>query len=90
MSDSPGNRSGGSFADPPRPPACPGTFTHGLRHSAATSALDAGRDLRDVRRLTRHRSLEMVLRYDERDVAGEIARVWPGDVTRDADYKALR
>ena len=49
---------------------------HGLRHSAATSALDAGRDLRDVRRFTRHRSLEMVLRYDDmrRDVAGEIAR----------------
>jgi len=49
---------------------------HGLRHSAAKSALDAGRDLRDVRRFTRHRSLEMVLRYDDmrRDVAGEIAR----------------
>ena len=49
---------------------------HGLRHSAATSALDAGRDLRDVRRFTRHRSLEVVLRYDDmrRDVAGEIAR----------------
>ena len=48
---------------------------HGLRDSAATSALDAGRDLRDVRRFTRHRSLEMVLRYDDmrRDVAGEIA-----------------
>jgi integrase/recombinase XerC len=49
---------------------------HGLRHSAATSALDAGRDVRDVRKFTRHRSLEMVLRYDDRrrDVAGEIAR----------------
>jgi integrase/recombinase XerC len=49
---------------------------HGLRHSAATAALDAGRDVRDVRRFTRHRSLEMVLRYDDmrRDVAGEIAR----------------
>jgi integrase/recombinase XerC len=49
---------------------------HGLRHAAATSALDAGRDVRDVRRFTRHRSLEMVLRYDDarRDVAGEIAR----------------
>ena len=54
----------------------PGRSPHGLRHSAATSALDAGRDLRDVRRFTRHRSLEMVLRYDDmrRDVAGEIAR----------------
>ncbi|HZW32981.1 MAG TPA: tyrosine-type recombinase/integrase [Isosphaeraceae bacterium] len=49
---------------------------HGLRHSAATAALDAGRDVREVRRFTRHRSLEMVLRYDDqrRDVAGEIAR----------------
>jgi len=49
---------------------------HGLRHSAATSALDAGRDLREVRRFTRHCSLEMVLRYDDmrRDVAGDIAR----------------
>ncbi|HZW32116.1 MAG TPA: tyrosine-type recombinase/integrase [Isosphaeraceae bacterium] len=49
---------------------------HGLRHAAATSALDAGRDVRSVRKFTRHRSLEMVLRYDDqrRDVAGEIAR----------------
>jgi integrase/recombinase XerC len=49
---------------------------HGLRHSAATAALDAGRDVREVRRFTRHRSLEMVLKYDDqrRDVAGEIAR----------------
>jgi integrase/recombinase XerC len=49
---------------------------HGLRHSAATTALDAGRDVREVRRFTRHRSLEMVLRYDDlrRDIAGEIAR----------------
>ena len=49
---------------------------HGLRHSAATSALDAGRDVREVRKFTRHRSLEMVLKYDDmrRDVAGEIAR----------------
>jgi integrase/recombinase XerC len=48
---------------------------HGLRHSSATAALDSGRDVRDVRRFTRHRSLEMVLRYDDmrRDVAGEIA-----------------
>jgi integrase/recombinase XerC len=49
---------------------------HCLRHSAATSALDASRDILDVQRFTRHRSLEMVLRYDDirRDVAGEIAR----------------
>ena len=49
---------------------------HGWRHSAATSALDVGRDLRDVRHFTRHRSPETVLRYDDvrRNVAGEIAR----------------
>jgi integrase/recombinase XerC len=49
---------------------------HGLRHSAATSALDAGRDVREVRKFTRHRSLEMVLKYDDarHDVAGEIAK----------------
>jgi integrase len=49
---------------------------YGLRHSAATSALDDGRDVREVRKFTRHRSLEMVLKYDDqrRDVAGEIAR----------------
>jgi integrase/recombinase XerC len=49
---------------------------HGLRHSAATAALDSGRDVREVRKFTRHRSLEMVLRYDDqrRDVAGEIAQ----------------
>jgi integrase/recombinase XerC len=30
---------------------------HGLRHAAATAALDAGRDMRDVRKFIRHRSL---------------------------------
>jgi integrase len=49
---------------------------HGLRHRSSTPALDSGRDLRDVRRFTSHRSLEMVLRYDvmRRNIAGEIAR----------------
>jgi site-specific recombinase XerC len=48
---------------------------HGLRHSAATTAPDYGRDVRDVQRFTRHKSLDMVLRYDDqlRDTAGEIA-----------------
>src|SRR5207249_3315435 len=47
---------------------------HGLRHSAATSALDAGRDVRDVRKFTRHRSLDMVLKYDDqrRDTFSDI------------------
>jgi integrase/recombinase XerC len=48
---------------------------HGLRHAAATAALDAGKHVRDVRKFTRHASLDMVLRYDDarRDTAGEIA-----------------
>jgi integrase/recombinase XerC len=48
---------------------------HGLRHAAATAALDSGKDVRDVRKFTRHATLEMVLRYDDarRDTAGEIA-----------------
>jgi integrase/recombinase XerC len=48
---------------------------HGLRHAAATAALDAGKDVRDVRKFTRHATLDMVLRYDDarRDTAGEIA-----------------
>jgi integrase/recombinase XerC len=50
---------------------------HGLRHAAATTALDAGRDVRDVRKFTRHATLDMVLRYDDqrRDTAGEIANL---------------
>jgi integrase/recombinase XerC len=48
---------------------------HGLRHAAATAALDAGKHVRDVKKFTRHSSLDMVLRYDDarRDTAGEIA-----------------
>jgi integrase/recombinase XerC len=48
---------------------------HGLRHAAATTALDSGRDVRDVRKFTRHATLDMVLKYDDqrRDTAGEIA-----------------
>jgi integrase/recombinase XerC len=48
---------------------------HGLRHAAATTALDAGKDVREVRKFTRHATLDMVLRYDDQrgDTAGEIA-----------------
>ena len=48
---------------------------HGLRHAAATTALDSGKDVRDVRKFTRHATLDMVLKYDDqrRDTAGEIA-----------------
>jgi integrase/recombinase XerC len=48
---------------------------HGLRHAAITTALDAGKDVRVVRRFSRHRTLDMVLRYDDDrgGIAGEIA-----------------
>ena len=54
---------------------------HGLRHQAITAALDAGRDVRDVRRFSRHASLDTVLIYDDarRDVAGDVAQLVAGD-----------
>ena len=49
---------------------------HGLRHPAITAAPDPGRDVREVRRFSRHTKLETVVIDDDdpRDVAGEIAR----------------
>jgi integrase/recombinase XerC len=49
---------------------------HGLRHQAITSALDSGRDVREVRKFSRHAKLDTVLVYDDarRDVAGEICQ----------------
>lgn len=49
---------------------------HGLRHESITAALDSGRDVRDVRKFSRHAKLETVLIYDDNrtDVAGDIAR----------------
>jgi len=50
---------------------------HGLRHQGITAALDATNgDIRSVQRFSRHKSLNMVLKYDDnrRDVAGETAR----------------
>jgi integrase/recombinase XerC len=48
---------------------------HGFRHAAITAALDAGNDIRDVRKFSRHAKLETVLKYDDArdDVAGKIA-----------------
>jgi integrase/recombinase XerC len=48
---------------------------HGLRHAAATTALDQGVRVQDVQKFTRHASLDMVLRYEDarHDTAGEIA-----------------
>jgi integrase/recombinase XerC len=49
---------------------------HGLRHSAVTAALDAGLDVRQVRRFSRHARLDTLLVYDDnrQDLAGEVAR----------------
>jgi integrase/recombinase XerC len=49
---------------------------HGLRHSAITAALDAGLDVRQVRRFSRHAKLDTLLIYDDnrRDLAGDVAR----------------
>lgn len=38
---------------------------HGLRHTAATTALDAGADLRAVAKMLRHKNLATVARYDD-------------------------
>lgn len=52
-----------------------GVRPHGLRHQAITAALDAGRDIRDVAKFSRHKDIKTVLIYDDRrrDVGGEIA-----------------
>lgn len=49
---------------------------HGLRHTAITHALDVtGGDVRKVRQFSRHKSLNMLLTYDDQrnDAAGQIA-----------------
>jgi len=52
------------------------TWPHGLRHSAITAALDAGADVRQVRRFSRHASLDTLLLYDDNreDQAGVVAQ----------------
>jgi integrase/recombinase XerC len=54
---------------------------HGLRHSAITAALDAGVDIRDVRKYSGHSRLDTVLKYDDArdDVAARVARKVAGD-----------
>jgi integrase/recombinase XerC len=46
-----------------------------------TGALDAGRDVRDVRKFRPHANLETVLVYDDNraDVAGSVADLAAGD-----------
>lgn len=51
---------------------------HGLRHAAITDALDATNgDVRAVQKFSRHKSLEMLLTYDDarRDMGGEISKL---------------
>ena len=49
---------------------------HGLRHASITAALDAGIDVRQVRRFSRHAKLDTLLIYDDnrQDLAGDVAR----------------
>ena len=48
---------------------------HGLRHAAITAALDAGRDVREVLRFSRHKDPRTLLHYDDsrKDMAGDVA-----------------
>lgn len=50
---------------------------HGLRHAAITAALDAGRDVREVLRFSRHRDPRTLMHYDDsrKDHGGEVASV---------------
>jgi integrase/recombinase XerC len=49
---------------------------HMLRHASITAALDAGIDVRQVRRFSRHAKLDTLLAYDDNraDLAGDVAR----------------
>lgn len=53
---------------------------HGLRHSSITEALDRGHDVRAVARFSRHKSLDILMVYDDnrRDLGGEIAKELEG------------
>jgi integrase len=58
---------------------------HSFRHTAATLALDAGVDLRDVQRMLGHKRVETTMRYDrsrtsvDKSPAHTLARVLEGD-----------
>jgi len=54
---------------------------HRIRHSCITAALEAtGGDVRKVQRLSRHASLDVLLKYDDhrRDGAGEVTEILSG------------
>ncbi len=70
------NRCGGSSGAWARRPSVGRVVRpHGLRHAAITAALDAGKDVRIVQKFSRHKTLDMVLKYDDErgDIAGEVA-----------------
>ena len=48
---------------------------HGLRHAGITAALDAGMEVREVKRFSRHAKLETLMIYDDNreDLAGRVA-----------------
>jgi integrase/recombinase XerC len=48
---------------------------HAVRHSAITAALDAGLDVREVQRFSRHRDVRTLMVYDDnrKDLAGKVA-----------------
>jgi integrase/recombinase XerC len=50
---------------------------HGLRHAAITAALDAGRDVREVLKFSRHKDPRTLIHYDDsrKDHGGEVASV---------------
>jgi len=65
-------------------------WCHALRHASVTRALDVtGGDVRSVQRFSRHRSPDMVIRYDDarQDLGGEVARL-VAESDRDRDGEA--
>ncbi len=56
---------------------------HGLRHASITAALDAGRDVREVLRFSRHKDPRTLMHYDDsrKDMGGEVAAIVAALVT---------
>jgi integrase/recombinase XerD len=59
---------------------------HSMRHTAATLALDAGEDIREVQRMLGHEKMDTTLRYDrsrsavDKSPTHTLARVVEGDI----------
>jgi integrase/recombinase XerC len=58
-----------------------GTNPHGFRHQGITRLLDKGKDVRDVKRFSRHAKLETLMLYDDarRDEAGALSQLLGDD-----------